>query len=515
MKITSFFKKVLPVLLAGFLWSCDEDFNSIGSDIIGDDSTNINSTYFDNNIAYSKATGAVQSGKLPINSLGVINNPVFGKTITSFVTQLQFVGGVNPVAGVQDATVTRVELTIPYFSTLKQTDSNGNRTYELDSLYGETGKFRLNVYESGYYLREYDPSTNFEEYQKYFSDMYDEINNAKIGNRLNDSDDDEQNDMFYFSNEEYVTYDEIDSTVVKERIAPQMRLELNKDFFQQKIFNAPAGQMDNNNTLANYFKGLFFQVEDLGLESHMMQLDFSKGQVSVYYDTPETETERRLILNLAGNSVSLVQNQFSTDYSNALSNADSVTGDEKLYLKGSDGSLAYIELFGGGDSAELEEARDRVESEKWLINEANLIFYIDKTQMDNNPFVPFRLYLFNATENIPLSDYTLDASNKLVYGGRLVKEDDKGVCYKIRITDHIKNLLKNRDSRNVTLGLTVTENINLSALATLKDGIGLPETSPYRYVPFASVMSPLGTVLHGTNTTDAKKLKLEIRYTKP
>src|SRR5690554_228240 len=515
MKITSLFKKVLPVFLAGFLCSCDEDFNSVGSDIIGDESANINSIYFDNAIAYSRETGVVQSGNLPINSLGVINNPVFGKTIASYITQLYFSGGINPVAGIENATVTRVELTIPYFNTLKETDSDGNRTFELDSLYGETGKFKLNVYESGYYLRDYDPSTNFEEYQKYFSDMYDEINNAKVGSRLNDSFDQAQNEMFYFSDEEYIIYDEIDETVVKERIVPQMRLSLNKDFFQQKIFNASAGQMDNNNTLANYFKGLFFQVEDLGMESHMMQLDFSKGKVSVYYEIPESDIERKLDLLFGGNTISLVQNQFSANYTNALSSANSASGDEKLYLKGSEGSLVYIDLFGGGISDELEEIRDIVESEKWLINEANLVFYIDKSQMDNNPFVPSRLYLYNATENIPLSDYTLDGSNKPVFGGGLVKEDNKGVYYKIRVTEHIKNLLKNRDSRNATLGLTVTENINLVAMAALKDGIGLPETSPYRYVPFASVMSPLGTVLYGNNTTDAKKLKLEIRYTKP
>jgi len=515
MKITSFMKKVLPVFLVVVLWSCDEDFNSVGADIIGSDDTTINSIYFENAIAYNKTTGVVQSGNLPINSLGVINNPVFGKSIVSYVTQVQFSGGINPIGGVENATITKVELRVPYFSKLKETDSDGNRTFELDSLFGQTGKFRLNIYESGYYLRDYDPSTNFEEYQKYYSNMYNEINNAKIGSRLNNSSNQEDNDIFYFSSAEHVIYEENDPTLVKERIAPQMRMELDKNFFQQKIFNAPTGQLDNNNTLANYFKGLFFQVEDLGLESHLMQLDFSKGEIAIYYTIPDNEAERLLSIKLAGQSVSLVQNQFSPTYANALSSANPVLGDEKIYIKGSEGSLAYIDLFGGDQSSELEELREVVKNEKWLINEANLVFYIDKSQMDNNPFVPFRLYLYNANENIPLTDYTVDTSNKFIFGGRLVKEDDKGLYYKIRITSHIKNLLKNEEAKNVTLGLTVTENINFTAMATLKEGIGLPSTSPYRYVPFASVMNPLGTVLYGNNTSDAKKLKLEIRYTKP
>src|SRR5690554_3762288 len=261
MKITSLFKKVLPVFLAGFLWSCDEDFNSVESGIIGDENTNINSIYFDNAIAYSRETGVVQSGNLPINSLGVINNPVFGKTIASYVTQLYFSGGINPAAGIENATVTRVELTIPYFNTLKETDSDGNRTFELDSLYGETGKFKLNVYESGYYLRDYDPSTNFEEYQKYFSDMYDEINNAKVGSRLNDSFDQAQNEMFYFSDEEYIIYDEIDETVVKERIVPQMRLVWIKNFFSKRYLMPLQDKWIITILLPITSKGCFFRLK--------------------------------------------------------------------------------------------------------------------------------------------------------------------------------------------------------------------------------------------------------------
>jgi hypothetical protein len=36
------------------------------------------------------------------------------------------------------------------------------------------------------------------------------------------------------------------------------------------------------------------------------------------------------------------------------------------------------------------------------------------------------------------------------------------------------------------------------------------------FFPESSVMNPLGTILHGSNSTDEdKKLKLEIYYTKP
>src|SRR5690554_6152446 len=257
-----------------------------------------------NVVAYSRATGPIQSNGFMVNSLGVIDNPVFGKSVVSYVTQLEFPAGTNPTADIVSPTVTRVELTIPYFSTLKETDENGNRTFELDSLYGKTGKFKLDIYESGYYLRDFDPSTNFEEVQKYYTDLYNEINNAKIpfgaDGRLNNSTDVAQNDEFYFSSAEHIIYeiDDDGEEKIKERVNPQMKIELNKNFFQEKIFHAPAGQMDSENAFKNYFRGLFFRVEDIGQGSHLMQLDFSKGKITVYYTTPIEDEEKTLVLNL-------------------------------------------------------------------------------------------------------------------------------------------------------------------------------------------------------------------------
>lgn len=529
MKTTSFLKKGLLFLFTGLLWSCDDDFNSVGSDIVGNENLNMESASFDV-VAYSRATGAVQTDGLSINSLGVLDNSVFGKSVISYVTQLQLVSGTNPTVDIVNPTVTKVELIIPYFSKLESTDSDGNRTYKLDSLYGSAdNKFRLNIYESGYYLRDFDPSTNFEERQKYYSDLYNEIYSARNPNRLNNSTDVAQNDAFFFDKSEHILYEDetVAEPVIKERLAPQMKIELDKAFFQNKIFEAPAGQMDNNNTFANYFRGMFFQIEDLGSGSQMAQLNFAQGKITIHYTTPAEDEDAEdkkgtVVLNLTGNNVSLIQNQFSSNYENALTASNETTGDEKLYIKGSEGSVAYVDLFNGTD--ELEQLRTQVENENWLINEANLVFYIDKSQMDNLANVPQRIYLFDAEKNIPLVDYSIDTStyalfrkfDKYIHGGIMEKDSDgKGVRYKFRITKHISNLLKNADTKNVKIGVCLTENIAQIGMTALKDGIGQPDTSPYRYVPVSSVMSPLGTVLYGNNTSDDKKLKLEIIYTKP
>jgi len=529
MNFVSFLNKVLFFGFVFLFFSCDRDFSPIGSEIVSNENLNIKSLNLDV-VAYNKATNAVQTNGLPIISLGVIENSVFGKSVISYVTQLRLPTESNPIQNIASPTITRVELTIPYFNTLESIDEDQNEIYRLDSLYGNANnKFKLNIYESGYYLRDFDPNTNFEERQKYYSDLYNDIYSVRKQNRLNISLNKAQNDLFFFDKTGQIIYEtnEEGQQVVKERQPPQMKIELDKEFFKTKIFNALPGELDNNNTFANYFRGLFFQVEDLGQGSQMMQLNFSQGKITIYYRTPaekDEDEDKTVVLNLGGNSVSLVQNQFSSNYANALSSANPTTGDEKLYLKGNEGSVAYIDLF--PDQNELENLRELVKNENWLINDANLVFYIDKSQMDNlHPFVPQRIFLFDAENDIPLADYYFDTSTiqnfpklgKWIHNGFISNQgssDNKGHQYKIRITKHIMDLLKNSESKNVKIGVSLTETIANIAMATRKDGIGLPKTSPYRYVPASSVMSPLGVVLYGNNTSDEKKLKLEIRYTK-
>jgi hypothetical protein len=52
---------------------------------------------------------------------------------------------------------------------------------------------------------------------------------------------------------------------------------------------------------------------------------------------------------LTGSTVNLLNDVDSSPYSNAISSSSSTDGDAKLYLKGGEGSLAVIELFGRTD----------------------------------------------------------------------------------------------------------------------------------------------------------------------
>ena len=548
----TYFKAVL-LLFAFVLFSCDKDFNTLGSDIIGDEHFNFEKYNAENLNSYIKATGPIQTNNLPINALGIYNNSVFGTTKAHFVSQIEMVSP-NPTLNYNhyyDSVKDSVYIYVPYFSTYQSTDTNGNNTYELDSIYGDLdAKFNLKVYENGYALREFDPTDNNNK-QKYYSNKVD-VESYKGSVLLNNSSNTSENSQFFFNRSEIIIYktngngqyvnssggvtNNPDEYVVKERKKPGIWLNLKKDFFQSKIDEAfTNGHLYNNNVFKQFFKGLYFKVEENNPnQGALAQLDFSAAELIVQYHYYSTATETnpdnalksflKFQMGYAGSKANISINlleltNINTDYSNAL--LPSAT-QEKLYLKGGvNGSVVYIDVF---NDSELQTLRDN----NWLINDANLVFYIDQSSMANADYEPQRVYLFDATNNKPLLDYYADVSvstsikyNKYIHGGIIQKDSDgKGIKYKIRITDYINNVLNGtnpNNNGNSRLGLVVTESINIATNASLKTPIqfGTPSDET-KSIPVASVINPLGTILYGAQSSDPdKKLKLEIYYTKP
>ena len=559
--------KISSLLLFVLFISCDKDFNSLDSDVIGENHFDLEQYEAENLVAYSKATGPVQANNLPLNALGVYNNTKFGVTKAHFVTQVEL-GTENPSFG-YNPIIDSVYLYVPYFSEIQSTETSGERIYELDSIYGdaEAGKFKLSVVENGYYLRDFDPTDNLQSSQKYYSNDKPLIDPFKGTEILNNSSVTSQNNEFYFSKKELYIYktngaglyvdsngavlsnqSDVSLRVIKERKTPGMWLDLKNSFFQQKIIDATAsGNLFNNNSFKNYFRGLLFEVEEINPgQGALAILDFSRAELKILYKAsadPTVEnpnpvrTRREFSLKmgynssstLRNNSINFIEHTNSSDYTSGLAAANEVTGSERLYIKGGNGSVAFIDLF---DATELQTLRNNVANNDWLVNDARLTFYVDKSQMLNVSDEPERIYIYDATNNIVLLDYTYDSSsssnakkNKVVFGGIIEREVDaskKGIKYMVRITEHIKSVLKvDSDGEymdNIKIGISVTESINLVSTAMLKT----PFTAnglEIKSIPLASILNPLGTVLYGNVITDPldedKKLKLNIYFTKP
>jgi hypothetical protein len=544
----SYVQKILFGLIAlSLLAACDKDFDELGTDIVGDDHFGFE-RYTDASVkAYNQKLGPISSNNLPINPLGFYSNPAFGTTQANFVTQVELdtenptFNNTNPEDYDVDPTeIDSVIVDIPYFSTLKSTDEAGLKTYELDSIYGpENSKFSLSIYQSNYFLRDLDPSQAFAERQLFYTDKDAEIDGHKIPVLLNNAPltdenaDGHENTQFYFDKREHKTVAlNDDNEEVETRTAPSMRLHLSKAVFNDLLLNAPSGQLVNNNVFKNYFRGLYFKVEN-GNPGQMAMINFLGGKITVYYnEDKETVTNniptyervfKTLTMSMTGNTVSMLNNSNeNTDYLSATANNTDEAS--KLYLKGGQGSMAVIDIFGpDADDNGIADEVEVIKANGWLINEANLTFYVDRTAMsDPKTIEPTRIFLYDLNNNTILVDYTYDFStnstypkfNKYVHGGILESEDvdnGRGIKYKIRLTNHVRNLISN-DSTNVRLGLSVTESINNVGFSKLRTANSTTDGAPSM-----SVLNPLGTVLYGTNPAvpDDKKIKLEIYYTKP
>lgn len=567
----SFYGFVTTIILAMlFLTACDQEFNEMGSGIVDDNHFSFLPDNSSSVRAYSLAVDTLQSNNLPINSLGIYNNPVFGKVKANFVTQLELTPA-NPVFDIlKNQVLDSVVLTIPYFST--RTSGNAAEVvYDLDSLQG-SGAINLKVFESGFVLNNLNPNDNFETQQRYYTNQDLNFDQNKLGSALNNSADPAENSAFdptsAKSRKEFISY-KLDRGLkvivpkeVEARLSPRIRLTLDKAFFQQKIMSAPAGKLLNNSVFKEYFRGIYFQVGDAA-NGTLMQLDFLRGDITLHYheftkivdglpenyDVSETDTyggtpkltAKTLVLSMVGNTVNLLETENSNMYSAGITNPNKINGDANLYLKGGEGSIAVIDLFGpdnfgiDGSTGSPDGVADElniIRNKGWLINEANLTFFIDRNKMGSAPN-PQRVYLYDLNNSRPLIDWVTDQSGssfvpknvKAIHDGIIQKEGASGVKYRIRITNHVRNLIR-RDSTNVRLGLAVTEAISLTANVKLKNTqlISGPfaQSSKFKIdrIPAASLLNPLGTILYGNNIVPSspdydKRIKLEIYYTKP
>lgn len=499
------------LLVLAFI-SCDDDFNTIGGELIGGQLDSL-PQYEAGVVSYSQKIGPVQTNNLPSNLLGVYDDPVYGTHSANVLAQVSL-SVPNPTFGA-GATLDSVILVLPYFNTEIEADEDGNRAYRLDSVYGNA-PFRLSMSRSNFFLNDFDPEDNFENRQRYYSDQGPLFENNLVGDALyvNESFTPSPREVVYFEDDES-TESDIDTV----RVAPRLRAHLPVEFFQENIIDKQGStDLINNNNFKDFLRGFYFQAEPVNDDGTMMLLDFTNSDagIQLYYSfTPEGDDEEEqqgsYELNFGPNRVNTFSQDFPAQIEEAIEASDEETGAENIYLKGGEGSMAVIELF--EDEAELEELQDN----NWLINEANLVFHVNQNIVEGGEAEPERIYLFNMETNQPLIDFQFDptfnegdpANSATSHLGPLVRdEDENGIRYRIRITEHVKNILQG-NSTNVKLGLIVSENINLfnnSALKTPVDGL--------TRVPSAMVISPKGTVLHGNlSPDDEKRLKFNIFYT--
>lgn len=408
--------------------------------------------------------------------------------------------------------------------------------FDLDSIYGNRNQpFQIKVERSTFFLRDLDPNSNFEESQEYFSNQ--QFSPTFVDEVLADT-------LITVSNEEYLFFNEDDpdtsdvdeSLIVDTRQNPGIRIKLDNDFFQTNLLDKEGdSELLSQSNFNDFLRGLHLSIDSNN--DIMLLLDLTQANVTITYEydnfvtddsgdsgtVNSTErTERDYVLTflqnangaVAGNAVNTLNNEVYP--ANVLASLDNTENAERIFLKGGAGTFTEIQLF---DEVDASSIINEIKQNNWIINEANLVFSIDREAFGGTvePIEPPRLYLFNAETNQPLYNVFTEVNSSetplglfLNYDGIIEKENDLGISYTVKITEHINNIIV-RDSTNAKLGLTLTSNISIPNVANSMSSSGNEID-----IPLMSTVNPLGTVLFGSNVSaadESKKLKLQIFYT--
>ena len=537
--------KFVKFLLFIFLiYSCEKDLISFESGVINSENainftTNQLELSLKNN---SENLNPVQSNGLPSYLIGGYNHPQFGTIKSSFVGQL-VPANYNHNFG-ENAVIDSVIMRIPIYSRGVETSEDGDITYEIDSVYGEA-PIKISIYRNNFFLRTFDPYSEFGVSQKYYTDgslsSSEFLNPSQLEGELLF----EIND--FVPSAEQINLTEIDTSTgepyVSQKLSPSIRFKLNNpgdDFWETNfIENEETQVLSSENKFKDFFRGIYIKAEQNGSEGSMMLLNLasSNSRITIHYSSENSvivddnvnliETnQHEYVLNFSGNLVNIIENEQLFNFSEN----DEELGDENIYLSGGQGIITKLDLFSGVMENENGEEVNEFEyfknffvdeetnQPKRIINEAFIEFFVNSAH--SNQDEPDRIYIYNYENNTPLIDYYLDQSissttinakiNHLEPLKRDSTSNNQGISYKIRITEHLNNIIL-RDSSNAKLGLAV-----ISDIAAIQNQVIQNENGPTRSIVTGSLLSPKGTILHGNLSNSAdKRPRIKIYYTEP
>ena len=536
--------KIIVILLA--FVSCEKDFASFDSEVINSDNAINFST---NSVEYSLTTQSemvnpVQTNNLPSFLLGSYNHPQYGRSNSSFVGQM-IPSEYNHDFG-DNVVLDSVVLTIPYFSRGIDTSEEGDITYEIDSVYGDD-PIKISVYRNNFFFRTFDPFSDFDTSQSYYSNgslsVEEIIDGTQLeGELLFEIDD-------FTPSAEQINLTEIDTAgnpYVAQRIAPALRFKLNNpndNFWETNFFENEGNQvLTNEPNFKEFFRGLYIKVES-NSNGSIMLLNFasSNTKLTIHYTSDNTNigdsdtgsvdeietNQHEYEMNFSGNLINLFDNENPID----VGLIDQTNGNENIYLRGGEGIITTLDLFSGSITNDNGEEMSEFDHFKQffyddisdepirIVNEAYIEFFVNQNFANDDE--PERIYIYNYEQNTALIDYFLDQSvssltinAKINHLEPLVRDsldDDKGIKYKIRITEHLNNLIL-RDSTNAKLALGVISDVASVQNFKILDG----SESENKRLASGIILSPKGTILHGNLSADIEKRpKIKIYYTEP
>ena len=536
------------ILISFFIFqSCDKELTSFDSDVINSENAiDFLTGELDYSIlSKSEIINPVQSNNLPSFLIGKYNHPQFGNSYANFVGQM-VPADYNHDFG-DNVELDSVILSIPYYSRAIDTDENLDVTYEIDSVYGNN-PIKISIYKNNFFLRSFNPFQSFDSSQNYFTNgslsNNEQIDISQLEGQLLFEIDD------FVPNANQINLTAVDTsgeTYISQKLAPALRFKLNNpnnNFWETLFFNNEGlPNLSNEPDFKEFFRGLYIKTEGLNSSGSMMLLNLasSNAKLTIHYtsdnevvnnDTGSTDdnltNQHEYVLNFSGNLVNIFENENLVD----VNGTNTVDGNENIYLRGGEGIITTLDLFSGSlindngeEISEFDHFKDFFydnisDSPKRLINEAYIEFYVNQNFINSDE--PERIFIYNYEQNTALIDYFLDQSvssttinAKINHLVPLIKDslnDNRGIKYKIRITEHLNNLVL-KDSSNSKLGLGVMSNISSVQNFTI---LGDEDSNSNNSLAAGIILSPKGTILHGNLSPEIEKRpRIKIYYTEP
>ena len=511
MTIKKYFKYLpLFILIISSNISCEKELENIGGDLINENNLNTNKHTVEV-VAFNKNIEKTRANTLGQYLLGVYNDVDFGKINASIASTLSLPADLSNGFG-ENPHIEMVILDIPYHATKdgnKTVSVNGvNRSvpnFKLDSIIGNKDvEFQLNIFELGTFLNTLDP-TNPSQNMVYYTDKnYQKITPSLYTGSFKPNENDtvlyvERLKPLLAGGFEVFTRD----TIKKADKKPSIKLALSAQKFKQLFVDKPAGsEFASQENFSKYFRGLYIEATPLSNpNSALLSLNFSDATVTIYYSNDiktttnnvvtTTRTKQNFVFPLGG----IIANKIARDYSGSnaqpfLTNPNTTSGETKLYVQGSAGSMAIMKL---------DDNIKNLRNNKWLVNEASLLMYIDKNAASKN--YPERLYLYDYDASNQIKDLFTEGPE--MFSGFLERDKDSvPYRYKFRITDYISDILKKENTDELfRFGIKVFSPSDLPQSAN---------DTKFRDYSW----TPKGVVLHGNRTNELdKRIRLEIHYT--
>lgn len=457
------------------------------------------------------------------------NDPASNSDGDELTDIVEFQSGLNPLSSDSDG-----DGILDHNDNDNSAYDSENSVYDIDSIYGNrNSEFTLQVHELTYYLNDYDPLTNFQSSQIYYSnrDYYTEgfVGATLFDGRIKLNFDEIR---FYYNEDDPDTPDIDETTQVENRLTPRLRIPLDPNFFQEKLIDLEGTEsLLSEISYQKDMRGLIIRTENFSDDLYML-LDIQNAEIKISYEFKDNNTqgtledltddtieilERNFSLSLGGAFLNVLKNEvFESSINKRIADSKNNIPTDKLFIQSSR-LHGKIRLFSNEDP-NVNEQLNSIRDENLLVNQANLIFHVDP-EAPVEQYNAQRLYLFNLNNGAPMIDYFSDGStsnfgtnaNKGVFGGKLeLDENGNPSQYKFNITNHISNIIRN-DSLNYDLGMTVTANIDTPSIIR---AINQDEDQEIRY-PLASTLNPLGTVLIGSHPDSLqfdKRVRLELIY---